>query len=306
MAADGWCIYNGREAVPRNATRVRIDESLAVIPARAFYWNRNIKEVECHVDVKTVEEEAFAYCRSLRRVRMRGVEVIEGYAFANCCALTVVECGKLERIGHHAFYWCESLTSINLPSARIVGLEAFEYCKNLAAIKFGKKLERIGGLAFYRCLSLERIAIPLKDGIFTRDGIFRGCKKLKHVDLVEGEVHETIAYLQLEEWRNEMKEKIAAINQTLPNTPAGVYEEMIRMWMSSVLSNIIHYKAQHRSILNEVATLQQAFPKDLVLNNILPFLELPSHTFEGEVYGEEEEEGDINEFCRSVAVMKIS
>ena len=43
MVAKGWHIYYGRddEVIPLDVTRVRIDESLTVIPAHAFYKNRN-------------------------------------------------------------------------------------------------------------------------------------------------------------------------------------------------------------------------------------------------------------------------
>ncbi|KAK1733377.1 leucine-rich repeat domain-containing protein, partial [Skeletonema marinoi] len=131
MAADGWYIYTGREVVPRHVTRVRIHESVTVIPAYAFYGNRTIKELDCHDRVKTVEEEAFANCTSLRVVRMPGVEVIERGAFFFCDALTDVECDKLEIIGRRAFDGCKSLTSINLPSAKIVERRAFAYCTAL-------------------------------------------------------------------------------------------------------------------------------------------------------------------------------
>ena len=59
MAANGWYIYNGLEAVPPGVTRVRIHESLTVIPAHAFNGNPSIEELECHDRVKTVEEYAF-------------------------------------------------------------------------------------------------------------------------------------------------------------------------------------------------------------------------------------------------------
>ncbi|KAK1733343.1 hypothetical protein QTG54_015902 [Skeletonema marinoi] len=100
-------------------TRVRIDESVTVIPARHL-WKSYHKELDCHDGVKTVEEMALHGCRSLRRVIMRGVEVVERNAFNSCTALMYVECDKLERIGRHAFCNCKSLTSINLPSAKIV------------------------------------------------------------------------------------------------------------------------------------------------------------------------------------------
>eukprot|EP00984_Skeletonema_dohrnii_P018929 scaffold8973_cov75-Skeletonema_dohrnii-CCMP3373.AAC.1 len=56
--------------------------------------------------------------------------------------------------------------------------------------------------------------------MITDDNIFQGCENLKHVDLVEG-VHEIIAAFLLEEWKNDMNEEIASINQILPITTAG-------------------------------------------------------------------------------------
>jgi len=152
---------------------------------------------------------------------MRGVEVVERYAFAECNALAIVECGKLERIGVGAFDGCESFGSINLPSAKTVGSFAFCDCHALTNVVFGKALESIGRAAFVHCTSLERITIPLKDGIIAADDIFRGCKKLERVDLVEGEVHEIIAALLLEEWKNDMDREMLSINQILSYTPAG-------------------------------------------------------------------------------------
>jgi hypothetical protein len=166
-------------------------------------------------------------------------------------------------------------------------------------VKFGDKLERIEQHAFVACTSLERITIPLKDGMITADDTFQGCKKLERVDLVEGAVlRDTVDALQLEDWRNDMDVEIGAINQSLPNTPAGGgvgaptpppavitggKAQAVRMWIRSVLGNIVRYKAQHHSLLNEAATsLQLALPNDIVMNNVLPFLELPSYTFEGE------------------------
>eukprot|EP00969_Alexandrium_andersonii_P125839 5563596-Alexandrium_andersonii.AAC.1 len=157
---------------------------------------------------------------------------------------------------------------------------------------FGKELETIEAGAFYNCTSLERITIPLKDNMITEDNTFQECENLKHVDLVEGQIHETIAALQLEEWRNDMNEEIDSINQRLPTVDAGFDDDddddyyhhvglkalAIRMWIRSVLDKIIHYKAEHQRLLDEevATTLQFALPQDIVMNNVLPFLELPS------------------------------
>eukprot|EP00984_Skeletonema_dohrnii_P018930 scaffold8973_cov75-Skeletonema_dohrnii-CCMP3373.AAC.2 len=287
MAPDEYYIFTGRGAVPRHVTRVRIDKSISVIPARAFLGHRNIKEVICHDGVVRVGEEAFSGCISLRRVIMPGIEVVEREAFWSCDALTDVECGKLEIIGDSAFTYCKSLRSINLPSAKIVEACAFIDCKALANVKFGKELESIGSSAFANCYALERIAIPLKDGMITEDDIFQGCGNMKHVDLVEGAIlHETITALQMEEWRNDMNEEIESIKQILPTAPAGnVYSDdddvgrkgqEVRLWIRSVLHKIIHYKVEHHRYLDEAATtLERALPNDIVSRNVLPFLELP-------------------------------
>ena len=172
-------------------------------------------------------------------------------------------------------------------------MRAFARCNALSSVKFGSKLERIGQVVFKGCPTLERITIPLKDGTITTDNTFTGCESLNHVDLVEGaELRETIAALHFEEWRNDMNEEINSINHILPNTNAGGWDDdidgyddgekaqAIRRWLRSVLGKMIHYKAEHQRILDEAAsTLVLALPRDIVRNNVLPFLELPPHRF---------------------------
>ena len=175
-----------------------------------------------------------------------------------------------------------------MPSAKTVEGGAFDDCKALKNVEFGDKLESIGGWAFLKCTSLERITIPLKDGMITYDGIFgifQRCEKLIHVDLVEEAVlRRTIDALLLEDWKNDMNREMLSIHQILSYTyagndfdDAGGKARAVRMWIRSVLRKIIHYKAQHQSLLNEAATtLQHAFPQDIVIKSVLPFLELPN------------------------------
>jgi len=56
----------------------------------------------------------------------------------------------------------------------------------------------------------------------------------------------------------------------------------IRRWIRSVLRKIMHYKAEHRRLLDEdvAPTLQGVLPQDIVMNSIFPFLNLPPYTFE--------------------------
>eukprot|EP00984_Skeletonema_dohrnii_P009392 scaffold3598_cov148-Skeletonema_dohrnii-CCMP3373.AAC.16 len=292
MAAEGDAIeylYTAEDPdviVPRDAINVTVVESATVIWFAAFREHPKIATLFCHVGVETIEDGAFYRCRCLRRVILLGVREIETAAFGGCDALTDVECGKLEIIGRKAFCGCKSLRIINLPSAKIVQMGAFVNCEALTDVKFGKELETIGYGAFNNCTSLQRITIPLKDGIITHDIIFNGCGNLKHVDLVEGAIlKETVTALQLEDWRNDMNVEIDAINQILSLAPTGTRKaRMIQTWIRAVVGKIVHYKIQHSRLLNEAATsLELALlPKDIVIKNVLPFLELPSHAFEGE------------------------
>ena len=320
MAAEGGnniiIRYNYRgeegEVIPREATHIFVvDKDVTFVRARAFREHPNIIELVCHDKVEKIEEYAFFKCPSLRRVIMPGVKIVEQQAFEQCIELTDVECGKLEIIGEEAFYCCKILKSINLPSARVVKLGAFEKCYALMGVKFGRMLEKIEESVFHYCLSLERITIPLKDSLITTDDIFTQCQNLRNVDLVESaELHETTAALQLKAWRNDMNEEIDSINLILLNAPAGYYAtnlgvgwlvgekaRAIRRWIRSLLGKYVHYRVAHQRVLNEAAaTLQFALPRGILMNNVLPFLELPSNTFEG-AQDYEMKQGELVRYC---------
>ena len=284
-------LYRGEEGeiIPREATHITV--LARVILEQAFFKHPNIEELICDEDVEKVEERAFYWCPYLRRVIMPGVKEVELEAFYGCRALTYVECGKLQITGQCAFQLCRSLSGIDLPSIKVVGGRAFNGCRALVDATFGKELESVGRGAIQDCTALERITLPLKDGMMTNDNIFRWCKNLNHVDLIEGTIlHETVAALLWEEWKNDMNEEIDAINQNLARCDLGGKAQTIQTWIRSVLRKIVHYKAEHQRILDEAATtLHHVLPNDIVLDSILSFLELPSYTFEGE---EEEESSD--------------
>jgi hypothetical protein len=250
-------IGGGEGTVPRYVIRVRVHESIKAIPFRAFYEHPNVVEFECHGGVETIGEDAFYRCPSLKRVIIPGVTAVDRAAFFGCEALTDVECDKLETIGGSAFRLCKSLRCVKMPSIEIVEGFVFDHCENLTDVTFGNKLERFGRSVFYNCLNLRRITIPLKNGIITDDDVFQRCKTLECVDLVD-EVHETIAALQLEEWRKDMNDEIGRINQVLPTAYTiflpGEKTQAIQMWITLVLRKMEHYKAEHRTLLKEAAT----------------------------------------------------
>ena len=137
-----------------------------------------------------------------------------------------------------------------MPAVRIIDTFAFYNCDQLTDVEM-PEVERIGDSAFSNCTRLRRIAIPLKNGIFDGVYVFYNCHNLSRVDVVGG-IHKTISSLQMESWRNDMREEIARINRDLPTTNRT---SSIRRWIRSVLQRIEHYKTEHCMLLNEATTL---------------------------------------------------
>eukprot|EP00986_Skeletonema_menzelii_P003821 scaffold1251_cov87-Skeletonema_menzelii.AAC.3 len=254
-ANDEIFVYmGGDQRVPDGVRRARIHKSVKIVPAYAFFLRRQLIYVEFHDDIEIIEEEAFECCESLKgSIKLLGVKIIKKWAFLYC-ELTDVEFGdKLETIGHEAFSRCTALKNIKMPSARTIGKCAFYGCKELSDVEFGEELETLQRGAFDNCPKLNRIVLPLK-GDMIGDIVFNFCPRLTAVDLVGG-VHNTVASLHLESWRNEMNDEINRINQVLPTIRTGDKTQAIRQWMKSAIGRLDHYKAEHHRLLKEATTL---------------------------------------------------
>ena len=239
--------------MPDGVRRARIHKSVKIVRARAFFCRRNLIYVEFHDGVEIIELSAFAGCVLLKSVKLLGVKIIKKFAFSNCTVLTDVEFGdKLETIEEFAFNRCSSLKKIRIPTVRTVGEGAFAWCYNLADVECDKELRTLHDAAFRNCPELKRIALPLKS-IMMGDLAFGQCPKLTTVDLVGG-IHQTVASLNLESWRNDMNNEIDSINQTLPTITRGKTPE-IQHWMRTVIQRLNHYKAEHHNLLKEATTL---------------------------------------------------
>ena len=86
-----------------------------------------------------------------------------------------------------------------------------------------------------------------------RGNVFACCSKLTTVDVVGG-IHNTVASLNMEIWRNEMTDEINRINQVLP-TITGEETRAIQRWMRSVIDRLDRYKTEHKRVLKEATTL---------------------------------------------------
>eukprot|EP00986_Skeletonema_menzelii_P016627 scaffold15230_cov80-Skeletonema_menzelii.AAC.2 len=187
-----------------------------------------------------------------------------------------------------------------MPSARDIGRAAFAHCYELSDVECGELLETLQEGAFRYCRKLKRIALPLKDDMIGGD-VFTECPLLATVDVVGG-IHNTIASLHMESWRNKMTDELNRINQTLPTSATGKTPK-IQQWMRSVIHRLDHYKTDHYRLLKEATTLLElalwkanlgdnggvevetggqrerqelrvTSGADVVIKNVLPFLRL--------------------------------
>ena len=183
--------------------------------------------------------------------------------------------------------------SIDLSSARVLEENAFDGCDKLTNVKFGKNLESIGQGAFNNNTNLRRVKIPLKHGPFDHysDDVFAGCEEFRDICLVdEAIINETADAFILGEWKSDLNEEIDSINHILPNADAGDEDNRVgdktrtvRVWIGRVLQKIIHYKVEHYRILSlGAAALAEVAPNEVVISNMLSWLQLPDYEFEGE------------------------
>lgn len=103
----------------------------------AFY-NTGVKEVVIPNNVLKIGNQAFAYCKKLRKVTMQdNVLGIGSEAFEYCPLLAEINISEaVTFIDDEAFLGCTSLTEITLPSnLESIGNNMFQNCNNLTTIK---------------------------------------------------------------------------------------------------------------------------------------------------------------------------
>ena len=106
-------IYQGLddEKVPKDTTRVIVDNSVTVIKRDTFYLCRHLVSVIMGDNVKRIEEWAFYKCHALRFIRLSNM---------------------LEFMGAGAFHSCHSLEALFLPSTvKSIEIWAFGRCRLL-------------------------------------------------------------------------------------------------------------------------------------------------------------------------------
>lgn len=149
-------IYQGldNEKVPKDVTHVIVDNSVAIIKAKAF--------MNCTQLVSVIMSDQ--------------VKIIEMFAFFGCCVLRFIRLSNtLAYIGNLGFWGCESLEALFLPSTvRSIEYEAFVHCRSLRLLILPNCMDLsnagfriIGGTAIEKVARAAGVEYEWKRGALT-------------------------------------------------------------------------------------------------------------------------------------------
>lgn len=137
--------------IPNGVTRIGMD---------AFRGCKELLSIEIPSTVKTIEQDAFYQCESLKEIILNeGLEQIGGGAFSICKVLeSIVIPASVSNISTHAFSSCYSLKSISLLGPVKIGDSAFTNCTALENIDLSYATVIKNG-AFYYCENLTTVKL---------------------------------------------------------------------------------------------------------------------------------------------------
>lgn len=146
--------YYPQSATPNKGTenegKLIIASNITKISSMAFAYNANITEIEIPNTVIAIEDKAFYFMPSLKKVTF-----VADDDTTKSTSLT---------IGEGAFSCCNNLTEIGLPiRLKTLGKNAFDYCSNLKTLTFAEdntQLTAIPDYAFRYTDSLGDVVLP--------------------------------------------------------------------------------------------------------------------------------------------------
>lgn len=165
------------------------------IADNAFYGAK-IKKVTIPSTVKTVGNQAFAYCERLEGVYIADINAYAQIEFASIESNPLYYAHKLyingneeseitidaESVGSFALAGLGNISKITLNNATSIGSGAFSYASSLLEISIPSTLESIGASAFSHAESLAAIELP--DGVDEiSHSTFAFCSSLKSATL---------------------------------------------------------------------------------------------------------------------------
>lgn len=116
----------------------RVDEKTIWIDECAFKLAYNLESVELHDKINHIARQAFAYCESLKTMKMpQGLKYVPYCGFIGCKSLSEVFLTSVENIYSEAFSECSNLRDIHL------------YCDDANIMTIGERV--FEGVDFETC-----------------------------------------------------------------------------------------------------------------------------------------------------------
>jgi len=169
----------------------------------ASFYSTDISAVEINSDIALGERpdvnvvyDTFAYCNSLKSVKIAEGCTVINLPFNNCKALSSIQLpSTLKSIGEEhdfldflspsgIFSYCTALKSITLPDGlELIGYRTFRGCTALTDVSIPIGVRKIDAQAFYNCSSLTKIVIP-KQVSEIESYVLAGCSSLTDVQIL--------------------------------------------------------------------------------------------------------------------------
>ncbi|SDB48629.1 Leucine rich repeat-containing protein [Ruminococcaceae bacterium FB2012] len=141
-----------------------------IVEKYAFEKCGSLKKIK--VTAGRIEKGAFSFCRELEEAEIDGVTELEEEVFAGCSSLKKIRLPEgLSRIGRRCFDECTSLPGFDFSGIRHIGERAFERCDSLKEVRLIKA--EVGYHAFADCAGLETILLDGETRL--QSGAFFGC-----------------------------------------------------------------------------------------------------------------------------------
>jgi hypothetical protein len=170
-------VYTGEggDSAPRDVVRVRVDPSVALIPAQAFCQREKLAEVELCEGLVEIGQGSFACCdHSIKIINIpNSLRRIKDAAFRGSLRYPIRLHDGIESIGERAFAQC-LFTNFRVPPLITVIPERMLWnCKSLFSLELSEDIMEIRFLAFFGCYCLRNVALPLNavfgDAIFIHE-----------------------------------------------------------------------------------------------------------------------------------------
>ena len=164
IAAAEVFVYTGPggERVPDDVIRVRVDQSVVLIPADAFSNRNKLTEVELCEGLVEIGDRSFAYCEhSITKINIpNSLRRIKDFAFYESLRCPIRLHDGIESIGGYAFACCIFSNFRVPPLITTIPHCMLSNCKSTFSFEILLTVTEVESFAFFRCHCLRNVALP--------------------------------------------------------------------------------------------------------------------------------------------------